>query len=1462
VPNLPKFVTRFILPVAFVTTVFQLPVQANTVRIIGPSDDDQPFTVSDRYRDTGVANYNSPSANNLYGPTTANETLWGIASRYRSNNSVSIYQVIGAIHRENPQSFENNNIHGLVPGSQLRMPTMAQIQREDVASVKRRLEEDQRKQARSATSRTTKAVTSSTQSTTQVVATPLEKPEKAKVESVTPPKAAPKANSTPKTSSTSKTNTTSKTGTSDRAFIPVKPEPTELQEQLDASDEQMTKLLESNHLLRVRLAEMQHEVSALKDQVTDDEELRGEIIGFLEQQKEQAQVQTADMEPSWFDQFISNPWMLAAAGLIPGGLIAGAIAFFMLRRRKDDEDSDVKSLENQEAKEPPVAPVPLVADATDSESDLMLSEDQDIDDLFASDDSLFGNPEESLFGDDSNSAFSGTLDEDAASLDLSSDLDDEFGLDLDSNNGLSSRSISVKGDDQAIGLEDMERALDQMEPSSELSSDEALAAMWEKSLQGPTDDEQDFDLSDDADSEFESDLMSSNSIEDGLLDQSILDDLLAEVEAENESEEKKNNTTSLSERLESNTEAKTDSNAEQVVDQNELDALFDSFDGPDTDLLSENNNSDEAEQAAVDQALADAEAMFDPAVVAENDFFSEQKSDIAAESTAQQTDLDLNSEDSDELIFEEGSTALLDDIVEDDEFSSDIEIEENSTALLDELLSDGSADDAELTSTIEIDENSTALLDELIDDADTDNDVSSFYEEELEDDTEFDQLVIDENSTELLDEILEQNSHELEADDNATTTADSLTDSSLSTDFQNEFHDPEFENTVSTPLQEQQGLDQEAVTNKPDADFPESEAATFDAILNEALHADDNATTTADSLTDSSLSTDFQNEFHDPEFENTVSTPLQEQQGLDQEAVTNKPDADFPESEAATFDAILNEALHADEVTKNTSEKTALEPATEQLITEQSADDIDTLITDIDNVINEIDAGDSEGNDVETIERSVTDLLEELDAAEALVAETESKSEEHPIVDLDDFPIFDEEAALSEFDEKSPVSDLDPVGSQVGESLSVDELPEFDEDTAFNDPEADALEDDLSLLSEDDERIAFDNVVKNLQQAVEASESHGNKVVQPSLDEASSLELELEHEHKHAFEAIDPSTLPEFSEDDALQASFEEQHELEQYELEQGLKVQSPVAQAAAQDVNTSQANAHFQEPVADMFDEDLVDSAGLDMEALLTEPVAMGEQQQAEDKVLSPSKPNLELDDPIVPEHIKQDVKVSVNQEIEAAERDGLLFDEPLGDTEQNLDLDSFDFMNSDMIEDDSDDLLLPEEDIPEEDIAVWAGSTPEPELESEDWSVQPEMQVEDVASFDPELLIEESDESSLTFAEPASVLLDEEEPLASPYISIDELMKEEELTNPVDLDAEPLNLDVGLDEFPDVLADIGSYDVDSHGEYSSKLDLAKAYLEMNDAEGAIGLLEEVVQKGDPVSQREATKLLTQYKR
>ncbi|MDP2532244.1 FimV/HubP family polar landmark protein [Photobacterium damselae subsp. piscicida] len=96
--------------------------------------------------------------------------------------------------------------------------------------------------------------------------------------------------------------------------------------------------------------------------------------------------------------------------------------------------------------------------------------------------------------------------------------------------------------------------------------------------------------------------------------------------------------------------------------------------------------------------------------------------------------------------------------------------------------------------------------------------------------------------------------------------------------------------------------------------------------------------------------------------------------------------------------------------------------------------------------------------------------------------------------------------------------------------------------------------------------------------------------------------------------------------------------------------------------------------------------------------------------------------------------------------------------------------------------------------------------------------------------------------------------------FISIDELMKDTQGDGSAlaqELDAQPLKLDVGLDEFPNVLTNIAHTDVDDHAELASKLNLAKAYLEMNDKEGAIELLEEVTAKADGAVKAEAEKLL-----
>ncbi len=92
---------------------------------------------------------------------------------------------------------------------------------------------------------------------------------------------------------------------------------------------------------------------------------------------------------------------------------------------------------------------------------------------------------------------------------------------------------------------------------------------------------------------------------------------------------------------------------------------------------------------------------------------------------------------------------------------------------------------------------------------------------------------------------------------------------------------------------------------------------------------------------------------------------------------------------------------------------------------------------------------------------------------------------------------------------------------------------------------------------------------------------------------------------------------------------------------------------------------------------------------------------------------------------------------------------------------------------------------------------------------------------------------------------------------MTIDELMAQVD-KNGGDFEEQELKLDVGLNEFPDVIGDIGDVDVDTNAEAAGKLDLAKIYLEMNDPQGAIKLLEEAIVYGEDDIRREAKGLLT----
>ncbi len=285
-----------------------------------------------------------------YGPTYESETLWAIASRHLPNKNVSIFKVIGAIYNLNHDAFENNNIHSLLPGSYLKLPTMDQIEQQRISAVSRKLAADQLR-APYATELEKRRLAEQ-QATT--AAAPIEakktSPQPAVTESSPATKNAPAADVAPTATSNTDATANIEPATPPTAvaaavkkalsaevvtdvvdgdnntIIPAKP----VQPQVDVTHVKMNALVESNHALRLRLSEMQQDMAALKNQVTESDSIRQQMVSFLEQQKQVA----APVPETWLERLTNNPWALAAAGIIPGGLIAALLALLLFRRKK------------------------------------------------------------------------------------------------------------------------------------------------------------------------------------------------------------------------------------------------------------------------------------------------------------------------------------------------------------------------------------------------------------------------------------------------------------------------------------------------------------------------------------------------------------------------------------------------------------------------------------------------------------------------------------------------------------------------------------------------------------------------------------------------------------------------------------------------------------------------------------------------------------------------------------------------------------------------------------------------------------------------------------------------------------------------------------------------------------------------------------------------------------------------
>ncbi|WP_274025311.1 FimV/HubP family polar landmark protein [Vibrio parahaemolyticus] len=1378
-------------------------VQAEGIRLVGPSGEVQS---SPSYAEEIERALPTPPENTqpsrFFGPTGENQTLWSIASELRPSRNVSVQQTLLAIYRINPQAFDNQNIHELIPGSRLRVPSLEQVRsattEQAVAIMK--AHELRLKQPKPEKPAPVKQI--------EVKPKPVAEPTAPKTPVVTPPKPEP-------VKPVETTANVPPVSTSPQGEKQV----SDLKDKLQGSQSELESLEEKNHRLRLMLSQVQSEVETLKSELNDEERIRSEVEKLLAEERQRVAEQQR-LQPSTMDKILSNGWLVGLAALIPGALLALLVVMLLGRRSKAKEEEAAQQ-QTQDI-DPLAAPIGLAA-ADQLDDELSLD-----DDLFGDDDSeplleqdekaeleedVFANLDDeeldfNLEGDDGEDPFAGIGDD--------GDLDvgfDEF----DS----STSGIQVNGDEKALGLEEMERALDEVTPELEVLDE----------------DETGFDLSDDdnaiSDDEFAKLLADDEPSEDlssGSVDQAMLDDLFAEL---------------------------GDDDLDLDVEDTK----------PEPQVSDEDFSAGEASDDDIDKLLA--------------------QYDQPAEETSSELDpldeLESLAGLTDDTDIDENSTELLDELIDFDEDETEEEFDPLNEL---EALSDFEAEEA----IEELDENSVELLDELL----QDDDEKPVLEDEIT--TELDPF----------DDLIRE--------DEAVTADESQLDDDLVADFGFEEIEPQTEKNETLEPEEEKPL-----TAQVEEDASELELASgldIDALLSEA-QPQPAAPEPTESLQEESVpfnSNDFLGDLeemspeHDP-----LMTELDELFESDNTVLeeTEQESADF----AAELDALLEgKEGFTEELSSENGEYQLRDEQTEPEITSKEEEpaftptpntvenefgvpqEEDWLLDDVEPeaenkleqepvaaTSTDVDEDEFNFDELELPEFDEEDALAsmadepELLEAEVQTAEPTADAEEEFNFDELELPEFDEEDALASMadEPKLPESEIQAAAptAEAEEEFNFDELelPEFDEEDALASmtaepelPEAEVQT--AEPTAEAEEEFNFDELELPEFDEEDALASMADEPELPEAEvQAAAPTVDAEEEFN-----FDELELPEFDEEDAL-ASMASEPELPEAEV-----------QAAAPTVDAEE-DFNFDELELPEFDEEdalasMADEPELpESEREAAAPAAEAEEEfnfddtelpefSEEDAIAAMAEASSSSESEVAPKPILQAdndhdalfevfAQNSFDQEVEQptaiespSELDdfdestmaNLLADEPSAEAfDGKLDSDTIasagmDFETMLDVGDDWDGFKpvsdMPEpsvtEEVPEDQQEVWSSSEAltQPEIAQENWAEQ-----EDLDDFDPK---------------------------KNQFMTIDELMAQVDKEGG-EFEEQELMLDVGLNEFPDVIGDIGDVDVDTNAEAAGKLDLAKIYLEMNDPQGAIKLLEEAIVYGEDNIRREAKNLI-----
>jgi pilus assembly protein FimV len=357
-------------------------------------------------------------------------------------------------------------------------------------------------------------------------------------------------------------------------------------------------------------------------------------------------------------------------------------------------------------------------------------------------------------------------------------------------------------------------------------------------------------------------------------------------------------------------------------------------------------------------------------------------------------------------------------------------------------------------------------------------------------------------------------------------------------------------------------------------------------------------------------------------------------------------------------------------------------------------------------------------------------------------------------------------------------------------------------------------------------------------------------------DEDDSDELtDFDPSWDDVFETIDDAELPTFNEEDALNAIDGTEDEIEQ-PISEEKNPHSGQSKAVGDEPAGfwDELDEIFLDDELPLFDEEqALEEFSKDVDSKIESAESkVKEDKSAADNMASSEGEPLEIDaDDQATDELKTAVSdrefLLARQEFDVGDLDDLLVDG--GDVEPHFNFerptaeaaDSAGMDIGAMLDQGGEDWngfkLTTEQkaaipnDVPADEKAIWRPDiqTEEPELAEENWAAQDD--------------------------------LDNEISNPKQFLTVDELMAQADAYDEFDGE-EDFKLDVGLDDFPDVIGKISAIDVDRDSEISGKLDLAKIYMEMNDDEGAVKLLEKVIVEGDDLLRREAKQLIDQIRR